>query len=163
MAARKTPTPRKAPARKAPAKRTRKPKPPAVDLGALGARVVSVFGPFASRVLIELPVDAAARLFADPLPAARRTSLVEAVERDLKALAKRDAALARSALAMSALALAYEIEHPYNSATSKASCAGELRDALNRLRELAPEDEEKDGIDDLTARRTARLAQAKAK
>lgn len=83
-------------------------------------------------------------------------TVVEAVGRDLAALG--DDALAESALAAAALALARELDDPSNSATSKSMCARALLDTLNRLRELAPEDEEEDGVDELRARRAARLA-----
>lgn len=88
----------------------------------------------------------------------------EAVKRDLKAVAKRDKELARSALAASALRLAEALDNPKNSATSKAMCAGRLLETLDRLRELVPPEQEKDALDDLQSRRAARLARsAKAK
>lgn len=138
--------------RKKPAARKKKP----VDLYALGARVVSVFGPFASRVLIEMPLDKAAEMFPQPVAVSGRSSLVEGVERDLALLAKRDSDVSKTALAATALALAYEIEHPYNSATSKAMCARSLLDTLERLRESVPEKQEANKLDDLSAKRTAR-------
>jgi hypothetical protein len=82
----------------------------------------------------------------------------DAVARDLDKLRQHAPELAESALAASALALAAEIDSAGNSATSKSMCARELRDTLDRLRELAPPEEEEDGLDELTARRTARLA-----
>jgi hypothetical protein len=154
-----------APARRAPrtkpASKSRKAAPQVdLDLHELGARVLSVFGPFGSRVLLEMPTDVAAAMFPEPLSQSSRTGLIEAVERDVAQLAKRDRAIAGSALAAAAVALAYEIENPYNSATSKSMCAGQLRDTLDRLRELAPAEEETDGLDDLSARRAARIAGA---
>ena len=86
------------------------------------------------------------------------TSVAAAVERDLKDIAKRDAALAKSTLAMSALRMAREMDSAGNSATSKSMCARELRDTLDRLLELAPKEERGDGLDDLSARRERRLA-----
>lgn len=80
-----------------------------------------------------------------------------AVERDLAVLAERDAELAESGLAASALALAATLDHPGNSATSKSMCAKALLDTLDRLRDLAPEKKENDGIDELRTRRSARL------
>lgn len=82
--------------------------------------------------------------------------VAEAVERDLKALALRDRDLAESSLAMSALCLAQEMDSD-NSATSKSMCGRELRDTLDRLLELAPKVEQKDGLDDLASRRAVRL------
>lgn len=82
-------------------------------------------------------------------------SVEAAVERDLKRLPQE---LAESALAASALAMAREIDCYENSATSKSMCQGRLQDALRELRELAPPTEEVDQLDDLSARRAARLA-----
>ena len=77
-------------------------------------------------------------------------------------LAHLDERLARSGLAASALALAHELDIP-NSATSKANCARALREALDRLRELAPpESPEDDPIDQLRARHTARVEGGRA-
>lgn len=123
------------------------------------ARIVSVFGPFASRALVDMSVEVAQEFFETiSLAEHQPTSVIDAVERDLAAIAKRDEALAESGLAASAVAMAYEIAHPYNSATSKSMCARALVDALERLRELAPDEEQKDGVDDLSTRRAARLA-----
>jgi hypothetical protein len=90
------------------------------------------------------------------------TTVLAAVERDLKEFAKRDKALADSTLAASARALAAELDDPENSATSKSMCARVLLDTLDRLRELLPEQEEKDRLDELSSRRTARLARRAA-
>lgn len=84
--------------------------------------------------------------------------MVAGVGRDLAAIADRYPDLARSALAMSALALAREIDDPQNSATSKSMCATSLLSTLDRLRELIPAEEEQDSLDDLAARRSLRLA-----
>jgi hypothetical protein len=146
--------PTKAPARR---KRTAAAEKSSIDLAAFGAHVVSVFGPFASRVLIELPAKQAAELFKEPLGAANPTSVVEALERDLAKIRERDEQVANSALAASAIALAREIEHPFNSATSKSMCAGKLYDAWNRLLELAPPQEEADQVDEYAARARAKL------
>ena len=146
-------------ARKKPAQKSRK-ESPAVDLRALGARVVSVYGPFNSRVLIEMPADKAAGLFPEPLGACGLAVVLDGVVRDLEAIAAVDEALAGSGLAGVAMRLAYELEHPYNSATSKAACARELRETQETLRALAPAEEESDGLDDLAAKRDARRAKA---
>jgi hypothetical protein len=87
-------------------------------------------------------------------------TVAAAVERDLALIAARDAGLAESSLAMSALRLAREMDNSGNSATSKSMCARELRDTLDRLRELAPKEETKDGLDDLSARRDRRRARS---
>ena len=65
---------------------------------------------------------------------------------------------AQSGLAMMALALAREVDAPTNSATSKSMCASQLRETLDRLRELTPPTEEADELDDLARRRDARRA-----
>lgn len=92
------------------------------------------------------------------VPVRKALTVVGAVEQDLRELARRDKTLATSGLAASALALAREIDKPKNSATSKSMCARALLDTLGRLRELAPVEQEADSLDDLTARRIARVA-----
>jgi hypothetical protein len=86
------------------------------------------------------------------------SSVVKAVERDLAEIRKRDRALAESAVAASALALAREIDSPSNSAAGKAACARSLLETMERLRELAPPAGEGDRIDDLGRRREVRRA-----
>ncbi len=88
----------------------------------------------------------------------RALRAVAAVEENLKLLARRDPQLARSPLAASLLALARELDAPGNSATSRAMCAKAYSDTFEQLWALAPEDEEADRLDDLSARRAARLA-----
>lgn len=78
-------------------------------------------------------------------------SVVVAVERDLEALSRRDEALARGSLAMTALALARELDKG-NSATSKSMCAKALVDVMDRLLELAPPEQEKGELHDIRAR-----------
>lgn len=85
-----------------------------------------------------------------------------AIVRDLKAIAKVDADLARSGLAASAVALARKIDDPGTSATAVSMCARSLLDTLDRIRDLMPDEEEGDGLDDLTARRAARVARSSA-
>jgi hypothetical protein len=85
-----------------------------------------------------------------------------AVRRELRALRARAPALADSALAASALVLAQQLDDPGNSATSKASCQRALRETLDRLRDLAPADGNMDPLDDLAARRAARLGRGSA-
>lgn len=153
--------PKKRPkAKKARAKRPPKPKrrTPAQIIESVKrrTRVISVYGPFNSRTMLEVPTDLATELLRKPLSESGRTSVISAVERDLKELRKRSPALADSAIAATAVQLAYELENPYNSATSKSMCARSLADAMDRLRELAPAEEEKDKLDDLSARRAAR-------
>lgn len=152
---------RKAAARKPARKRAAKRSAPATgDLHALEARVIGIFGKRGERVLLELPTEFAEQLFPDGLIASGRTDVITGAERDVGEIKKRDKALGESALARAVVALAYEIAHPYNSATSKSMCTRELRESLDRLRELAPEKEEADQLDDLSARRATRIAGA---
>jgi len=85
-------------------------------------------------------------------------TVAAAVERDLAEIAKRDSALAESSLAMSALRLAREMDNAGNSATSKSMCAREMRDTLDRLRDLAPQEVPSDRLDDLARQRAKRRA-----
>lgn len=93
-------------------------------------------------------------------PTRRVGEVVKAVRRDLERIRRRDAELAESALAASAIELARELDQPDNSATSKAMCARAMREALDRLDELAPPEEESDRVHDLTSRRAERRGRA---
>lgn len=135
----------------------------AIDLHALGARVLSVYGPFNSRVLIDMSADTAAMMFPGGLGSAGPSRLLEAAERDIASLRRKSPDLADSALAAMVVAMAFEIEHPYNSATSKSACAKALQDALRELRELAPAEEVKDGVDEIAEQRARRRGGAAAK
>lgn len=86
--------------------------------------------------------------------------MTAAVRRDLAAISQRHSALAQSGLALSALALARQVDDTGNSATAIASCARQLRETLDRLRELAPEEEGDDNLDNLQLERAERQAQA---
>jgi hypothetical protein len=79
---------------------------------------------------------------------------VQGVEADLKALPSH---LARSGMAASALALARELDSPDTSATAKAACSRSLVQVQRELRALAPAVEEVDALDELKARRDARV------
>lgn len=129
----------------------------AIDLGST-AYVISVHGPFDSRTLVDLPTTVAEQLFEDALRDHAPRRVVGAAEGEVEKIREVDATLAESSLAATAIALAFQIESPGNSATSKSMCARELRDTMDRLRELMPESREADGVDDLTARREARIA-----
>jgi hypothetical protein len=89
-------------------------------------------------------------------------TVMAALERELKAIAKRDPALAQSTVAATACALARELDSPNNSATSKSMCAKAMYDAIDRLYELAPAEKDKDGVDDIAAQREARRARLAA-
>ena len=86
-----------------------------------------------------------------------RMTVVEAVARDLENLAKHAPGLDESAEAATALALARELDSR-NSATSKSMCARALNETMDKLRAMAPPAKEGDGLDELEARRAARLA-----
>ena len=113
-------------------------------------------GPFGGVTLVQMPTAVAEQLFPDGLATAAPLDVLEAVARDVAAIRERDEALADSALAAAAAALARELANPYNSATSKSMCAREMREHLDRLRELLPPREEGDEIDELAAAREAR-------
>jgi len=84
-------------------------------------------------------------------PAAKRAGAVTAaVKRDLEAIRRRDPELAESALAASALALAREMD------SKTLVRAKELRETLDRLRQLAPPEQKEDGVDELNDRRAKR-------
>lgn len=84
--------------------------------------------------------------------------VVTAVRAELRDLAKRDPVLAASSLAATALALARELDNREHSLTSRTNSARAMLDIFNRLRELAPEAEEKTALDELAERRAERLA-----
>ncbi len=81
----------------------------------------------------------------------------EAVLADVKALGVLPAG--SEAYVASALALARELDVK-NSATSKSMCARALREAMDRLRELAPPAERADRLDELAGRRKRRRSAA---
>lgn len=83
--------------------------------------------------------------------------MVASLERDLAVLG--DLPAGSAALVASAFALARELDSK-NSATSKSMCARALREALDRLRELAPPREKPDRLDELKARRSQRRRRA---
>ena len=85
--------------------------------------------------------------------------MVAAVERDLAALPSD---LAESALAFGALAIARVMDRLETDPTQMASCYRALQAGLERLRQLAPPKEAKDGVDQLAARRAQRRARMPA-
>jgi hypothetical protein len=87
-------------------------------------------------------------------------SVVEAVDDELGSIAGRDEALARSGLAAAARRLAELVDDPHTRPTAAAMCARELRECLGRLRELAPPEVIRDGLDDLAGRRARRRGTA---
>jgi hypothetical protein len=80
-------------------------------------------------------------------------SVYESVERDLKNLGL---AAQKSTLGATALALAAELDDSETSATAKSMCAKSMVDVFREIRALTPPKKERDGLDDLSARREAR-------
>ena len=112
------------------------------DLFKRGARVITVSH---GRTVIETSTALASYLFRKPLHESARTNAIEAVEADLDEIRSRDARIADSAIAASALRMAHELEDPYNSATAKSMCAKQLQQAMDRLLELSPPGQEEKG------------------
>lgn len=112
-----------------------------VELDINRCHVLAVFGMFEARTLIEMPTEMARKLFGS-IPAAMRPDNIAAVERDIERIRELDSALAESALAATALQMAYEMTNPFNSATSKSMCARALLETMEQLRELTPDGEE---------------------
>lgn len=80
-------------------------------------------------------------------------SVEEAVRLDLEGMGD----LANATLAAAALALARSIDDESTYATAKANCAKELRETMNRLRDLAADRKGDSPLDEIRARRDARL------
>lgn len=131
------------------------------DLKALGARVVSVFGPFKNRVLIEMDAERAMEMFPDGLGDARPSRMIDATEGEIESWRTVAPKVAASAYAAAAVAMAYEVEDPYNGATSKAYCAKELRETMTLLRGMLPVEKKNDGVNDIERKREERLAAAR--
>lgn len=95
------------------------------------------------------------------MSAARLRRVHAAVVRDLDELSRRDRDLARSSLAVSALALASIVDDADNSANARTMAARELRETMATLRELAPAEEPKASeVDRLRGRAAAKLKAA---
>lgn len=133
---------------------------PKLSLESHPCRLVSVFGPFGSKALVEMPMTWVENIFKKiGMPPGPARAII-AVEQDIEELRARAPELAESGLAATALALAYELDHPGNSATSKSMCARALNETMEKLRALAPPAEEPDAVDELTRRREERRQQA---
>jgi hypothetical protein len=89
-------------------------------------------------------------------------TVVDAVHDELDQIAKLDPKLAVSGFAASAIALAQALDDPGNSATSKSMCARSMFDALDRLRELAPEEKRSSKVDEIGEHRAKRRRRAAA-
>ena len=60
------------------------------------------------------------------------------------------------------MTLARELDAAGNSATAKSMCARALLDVMDRLRELAPPEEEADAVSSIGVQRAKRLARLPA-
>jgi hypothetical protein len=118
------------------------------DLFEYGARVLRVHG---ERAVVSLPRD---------LGQSGPSSSTEAAEGDVAKIRERDRAVGESVVAATMLAMAQEVDDPFNSATSKAQCAKELRQAFESLLEQSPEPPAEEG--DLERLRRARAARREA-
>lgn len=108
-----------------------------------GFVLVSVFGPFNGYALLETSAARATELLGEPLSSTLGpTRVVDATMREIAALEAMKPGIAKTTFAATALALAYELDNPFNSATSKSMCARSLAEVTDRLRALAPEPEE---------------------
>jgi hypothetical protein len=87
-----------------------------------------------------------------------QVTVVGALKAELAAMGRTAPELADSTLAAAALALARAVDASKTSPTAKSMCARELRELLGELRDRMPEGEERDRLDELTARRDARVA-----
>lgn len=124
------------------------------DLAAEGAKVVSVFGPFSNWTMVQMPTGLAEEFFPGGLGNSGRVEVIDAAMKDVEAIREVSEDLAGSVLAAAMVQMAFELAHPYNSATSKAACAAQLRDCFDRLKELLPDDEEEDALSELAGRPT---------
>jgi hypothetical protein len=88
------------------------------------------------------------------------TSVVAATEHEIRALAAVVPGLAVCALSAAALELARQMDADGNSATSKSMCARELRETMGLLRGMAPEEREESPLDEIRARRAAKIEAA---
>lgn len=98
------------------------------------------------------------------LNAMGRPSVVAETEAELEVLKTRGDV--NRALAATALVMAHELDNPKPSLAMKAIAAKELREAMDRLLELAPPKRREDGIDQIAkqrARRRARVSKTASK
>lgn len=118
-----------------------------------------VVSAYKGRAMVEMTVDEAKALLAvDNLDDARPALVIEAAERDVERIRRRDPDLADSVLSASMIAMAYEVANPYNSSTSKSMCQARIEATMDTLRALMPPERKRDSIDELADKRTNRLA-----
>jgi hypothetical protein len=123
------------------------------------AQVVSVFHN-GLYVLVEMHVDRLEEIFGElPIADAAGTETIDATRAELEDIRRRNPKVADSALAAAAMRMAYELDHPHNSATAKSYCVKELRQTMDRLLELAPPGEKGGSrLDELRKKREADAA-----
>jgi hypothetical protein len=84
-----------------------------------------------------------------------------AVERDLRAWEKRKPGVSESTLAAAVLSLADAIDDPGIYPTAKANCTNSLLSMLQEIESLLPPEKLEDSpLDEIRARRAAKLARA---
>jgi hypothetical protein len=88
----------------------------------------------------------------------RKVSQVAAVKLDLDGIRPRDPNLAAGALATAALKAAEIVDDMRVSPNARVFALRELRETMDRIRELAPPVEKRDVIDDVARKREARRA-----
>lgn len=129
-----------------------------------GYVLISVFGPFNSVALLETSAERATELLGMPLSSTLGpTRVVDAVGAEISLLEQRKPGLAESTFAATAIALAYELDNPFNSATSKSMCSRSLAEVVDRLRALAPEPDEGTPLDAIRRRLAESEAEAAKK
>lgn len=84
-----------------------------------------------------------------------------AVQAQLEAFEERLPGISESPEAALALSLAGRVDDAHNSATSVSLCAGRLLETLAALRVLVPEVKKESPLDEIKARRDAKLAVGK--
>jgi argininosuccinate synthase len=106
-----------------------------------------------------MPAEYALELFRDIGQPESRSLVIQAVEHEIGALEERAAATGtefRESYAAVAVEMALQLEHPFNSATSKSMCAKALNETMDKLHALAPTEQSGDGVDELQKKRDTR-------
>lgn len=130
---------------------------PDLDLYEYGGRVLSITR--GGRTVVVLPKEVAYHLFPSGLAESGLTDVIDGVDADLKELATRDEKLASGGIAGSARVMAYELANPFRGGYDKSALAGRLREALDRLRELAPPEAKKGTLHAIRGDRAERLSE----
>ena len=119
-----------------------------------GYTLVSVFGAFNARALLETSAKQAAELLGQPLAGTLGpTRVVDATLQEIAEIEERSPGVGSSPFAAAALALAYELDNPFNSATAKGTCSRSLAELFDRLGARSPEPPEVSPLDAIRAKR----------